>query len=39
MADLSKLVTAYTTIINELDDISRPGVQDTPSGPPKPWPF
>jgi len=30
MADLSKLVTAYTTIINELDDISRPGVQDTP---------
>jgi GTP cyclohydrolase I len=30
MAELSKLVTAYTTIINELDDISRPGVQDTP---------
>ena len=30
MADLSKLVTAYTTIITELDDIRRPGVQDTP---------
>ena len=30
MADLSKLVSAYTTIINELDDINRPGVKDTP---------
>jgi len=30
MVDLSKLVSAYTTIITELDDITRPGVQDTP---------
>jgi len=30
MADLDKLVEAYSTIIRELDDISRPGVKDTP---------
>jgi GTP cyclohydrolase I len=30
MADLSKLVSAYSAIINELDDINRPGVVDTP---------
>jgi len=30
MADRDKLVEAYSTIIRELDDISRPGVKDTP---------
>ena len=31
MADENKLIEAYTTIINELDDINRPGVVDTPA--------
>ena len=30
MSDNAKLVEAYTTIIQELDDITRPGVVDTP---------
>ena len=30
MPDTEKLVEAYRTIINELDDVSRPGVLDTP---------
>jgi GTP cyclohydrolase I len=31
MSDTGKLVEAYTTIISELDDVSRPGVADTPA--------
>ena len=31
MSDNGKLVEAYTTIINELDDVARPGVVDTPT--------
>ena len=30
MPDTEKLVEAFRTIINELDDVSRPGVLDTP---------
>jgi len=30
MPDTDKLIEAYTTIINELDDVARPGVVDTP---------
>jgi GTP cyclohydrolase I len=30
MSDTGKLEEAYTTIIGELDDVSRPGVVDTP---------
>ncbi len=30
MPDSKKLIDAYTTIISEIDDISRPGVVDTP---------
>ena len=30
MADQDKLVDAYTTIISEIDDVTRPGVVDTP---------
>ena len=30
MSDNDKLVEAYTTIITELDDVTRPGVIDTP---------
>jgi GTP cyclohydrolase I len=30
MTDRDKLIGAYTTIISELDDITRPGVKDTP---------
>ncbi|MEZ5559975.1 MAG: GTP cyclohydrolase I FolE [Pseudomonadales bacterium] len=30
MADDAKLIEAYTTIISELDDVTRPGVVDTP---------
>jgi len=31
MADLDKLIAAYTTILSELDDVTRPGVLDTPT--------
>lgn len=31
MADLSRLIEAYTTIISEIDDVTRPGVVDTPT--------
>ena len=31
MPDIEKLVDAYKTIISELDDVSRPGVLDTPT--------
>lgn len=30
MTDQDKLVEAYTTIISEIDDVTRPGVVDTP---------
>ncbi len=30
MDQLSRLIDAYTTIISELDDVTRPGVVDTP---------
>ena len=30
MPDSKKIIDAYTTIISEIDDISRPGVVDTP---------
>jgi len=30
MPDTDKLIEAYTTILNELDDVARPGVVDTP---------
>jgi GTP cyclohydrolase I len=30
MPDSKKLIDAYTTIISEIDDVSRPGVVDTP---------
>lgn len=30
MEDMSRLVEAYTTIIREIDDVTRPGVVDTP---------
>jgi len=30
MPDNDKLIQAYTTIISEIDDVSRPGVVDTP---------
>ncbi|MDZ7671077.1 MAG: GTP cyclohydrolase I FolE [Gammaproteobacteria bacterium] len=31
MEDYSRLVEAYTTIIGEIDDVTRPGVLDTPT--------
>ena len=31
MSDLSRLIEAYSTIIGEIDDVTRPGVVDTPT--------